>query len=51
MRCVRETYLFIPVEVAQLLHLEQVSLNRQQSHIGVCEDGGGDGGKFQTVLL
>lgn len=49
--CVFKHYLIVSLEVTQLLDLKEVSLDGEQRYTGVCEDGGGNGGQLQTVLL
>lgn len=44
-------HLLIALQVPELLDLKQVSLHREERHLGVPQDGRRDGGQFQAVLL
>lgn len=47
----RWTDLLISLKFSEVLHLEQVSLHREQRHLRVAQDGMRDGVQLQTVLL
>lgn len=44
-------HLVIAFQVPELLDLKQVTLYREQGHLGVPQDGQRDGGQLEAVLL